>query len=81
MKILKLLLIFTYRDSKTKLVKPFVLVVAKDTDHASQLKTLIQSTAFFDGRYADKVMEIHSNQRGEEKEENIQQLLSLEDPE
>jgi len=69
-----------YRDSKTKLVKPFVLVVAKDTDHASQLRQLIQSNSFFDGRYADKVMEIHSSQRGEEKEENIQQLLSLEDP-
>lgn len=69
-----------YRDSKTKLVKPFVLVVAKDTEHASQLRQLIQSKAFFDGRYADKVMEIHSSQRGEEKEENIQQLLLLEDP-
>lgn len=69
-----------YRDSKTKLVKPFVLVVAKDTDHASQLRQLIQSNSFFDGRYADKVMEIHSSQRGEEKEENIQKLLSLEDP-
>lgn len=68
-----------FRDSKTKLVKPFVLVVAKDTEHASQLRQLIQSKAFFDGRYADKVMEIHSSQRGEEKEENIQQLLSLED--
>ena len=68
-----------YRDSKTKLVKPFVLVVAKDTVHASQLKQLIQSTSFFEGRYADKVMEIHSNQRGEEKEDNIQQLLLLED--
>src|SRR4030042_4651627 len=37
------------------------------------------SNAFFKGRYSDKVMEIHSNQRGEEKEENIQQLLALED--
>lgn len=69
-----------YRDSKTKLVKPFVLVVAKDTDHASELNKLIQSRAFFDGRYADKVMEIHSSQHGEEKEENIQKLLLLEDP-
>ncbi|HOJ08834.1 MAG: DEAD/DEAH box helicase family protein [Ignavibacteriota bacterium] len=69
-----------FRDSKTKLVKPFVLVVAKDTEHAAQLRQLIQSKAFFDGRYSDKVMEIHSSQRGEEKEENIQLLLSLEDP-
>ncbi len=68
------------RDSRTDFVKPFVLVVAKDTDHAAQLRALIQSGAFFEGRYADKVMEIHSNQKGSEKEENIQQLLTLEDP-
>ena len=69
------------RDEKCRLVKPFVLVVTRDTDHASKVKALIQSTAFFEGRYSDKVMEIHSNQRGEEKEDNIQQLLKLEDPE
>jgi type III restriction enzyme len=68
------------RNSKMLLVKPFVLVVAKDTDHAGKLKELIVSNAFFEGRYADKVMEIHSNQTGEEKDENIAQLLSLEDP-
>lgn len=67
------------RDSKCEMVKPFVLVVAKDTEHASKIRTLIQSNSFFQGRYADKVMEIHSNQRGAEKEENIQRLLSLED--
>lgn len=69
------------RDEQCKLVKPFVLVVTKDTDHASQIKALIQSNVFFEGRYADKVMEIHSNQKGEEKEENIQLLLTLENPE
>ncbi len=68
------------RDNKAAQVKPFVLVVAKDTTHATQLKDLIMSLSFFDGRYADKVMEIHSNQRGGEKEENIAQLLTLEDP-
>lgn len=68
------------RDNRADLVKPFVLVVAKDTDHASQLMSLIQSQAFFEGRYADKVMEIHSNQTGSEKEENVQHLLSLENP-
>ncbi len=66
------------RDNKMDLVKPFVLVVAKDTDHARKLKELIVSNAFFEGRYADKVTEIHSNQTGEEKDENIAQLLSLE---
>lgn len=68
------------RDSKTELVKPFVLVVAKDTDHAGKLMKLITSPSFFDGYYADKVMEIHSNQRGSEKDENIAQLISLEKP-
>ena len=69
------------RDNKASLVKPFVLVVAKDTEHARKLKELIVSSAFFEGYYADKVTEIHSNQSGEEKDENIAQLLSLESPE
>ncbi len=65
-------------DAKVRLVKPFVLVVAKDTEHAGRLKDLIISQSFFNGNYVDKVMEIHSNQSGEEKEENIAKLLSLE---
>lgn len=68
------------RDNKTKYVKPFVLVVAKDTDHAKKLMELIASQSFFDRYYADKVMEIHSNQTGSEKDENIARLLSLESP-
>lgn len=69
------------RDNKTNLVKPFVLVVSKDTEHATKLRRVIQSESFFNGYYTDKVMEIHSNQRGEEKDDNIQLLLSLENPE
>ena len=68
------------RDNKISQVKPFVLVVAKDTDHAGKLMELIKSPSFFDGYYADKVMEIHSNQTGEEKDENIALLVSLENP-
>jgi len=68
------------RDNKVKLVKPFVLVVAQETTHAGKLKQLIISNAFFESYYADKVMEIHSNQLGEEKEENIEKLISLENP-
>lgn len=68
------------RDQKVKFVKPFVLVVAQNTEHAGNLMELIRSTSFFDGRYADKVMEVHSNQSGEERDENIAQLISLEDP-
>ena len=68
------------RDNRVQTVKPFVLVVAKETNHAGKLKELIVSNAFFEGYYADKVMEIHSNQQGGEKDENIAQLLSLESP-
>lgn len=71
--------LFNYaKTNQTKVVKPFVLVVAKDTDHARKLLEKIQSPEFFKGYYADKVMEIHSNQRGSEKDENIAQLVSLE---
>jgi type III restriction enzyme len=66
------------RNSKQPLVRPFVLVVAKDTDHAKEIRTMVESERFFDGRYKGKVIEIHSNQRGEEKEENVQKLLALE---
>lgn len=67
------------KNNGVEAVKPFILIVAKDTEHAGSLRTMIQLDHFFNGRYRDRVMEIHSNQKGEEKEENIQQLLSLED--
>lgn len=68
------------RNSKTNTVKPFVLIVAKDTTHAGEIKAMIQSDSFFEGRYKDKVIEVHSNQSGEEKDEVISELVSLEDP-
>lgn len=68
------------RDTGNRLVRPFVLVVAKDTDHAKEIRTTIESERFFEGRYKGKIIEIHSNQRGEEKEENVQKLLALEKP-
>jgi type III restriction enzyme len=68
------------RNFKKPIVKPFVLVVAQDTKHAEEIQSLIQSDNFYNGRYSDKVLIVHSNQRGAEKEENIQALLELEDP-
>ena len=67
------------RTNKVKLVKPFVLVVAKDTNHAQWLEDRIKSDEFFNGYYKDKVMQIHSQQKGTEKDENIAKLLTLED--
>ena len=66
------------KDHNKKFVKPFVLVVAKDTEHSSILLEKIKSDKFFNGYYKDKVIEINSNQTGSEKEENVEKLLSLE---
>ena len=64
-----------------QLIKPFVLVVARDTEHSRQIREYITSDEFFRGYYKDKVLEINSAQRGAEKDENIDLLLSLEKPE
>lgn len=68
------------RTTDNPLVKPFVLVVAKDTEHSRQIREYLTSPDFFRGYYKDKVLEINSAQRGAEKDENIEQLLSLEHP-
>ena len=61
-------------------VKPFVLVSTKDTGHAKQVRSVIESASFFGGKYAGKVIEIHSKQSGEESDENVAKLLSVENP-
>ncbi len=70
-----------YADNNSRpYVKPFILVVAQDTTHAENLMAMIKSDAFFDGRYKDRVITVHSAQRGEEKDETVQRLLAVEDP-
>ena len=59
-------------------VKPIVLIACKDTDHAKKIRALIDSDDFMNGKYKGKVIEIHSKQTGEESEENIRLLLSIE---
>jgi type III restriction enzyme len=67
-----------HRATDAPLVRPFILVVAQDTDHARQLRAFIESENFFKGRFKDKVAEVHSAQRGEESEEAMQRLVALE---
>ena len=69
------------RNNNRPVVKPFVLVVAKDTRHAEEVEDYIKSHTFFEGRYANNVITVHSNLKGDEKDENIELLLSLERPE
>lgn len=59
-------------------VKPFVLVVCKDTAHAENVKAYVSSPDFYGGKYADKTIILHSNQKGSEKDENVQLLLEVE---
>jgi len=42
---------------------------------------VIEDDGFFDGRYRGKVITVHSNIRGEEKDAVVQQLLTVEDAE
>lgn len=63
---------------QVKSIKPFMLVVAQDTSHASEIKILLESVDFFEGRYKGKVIEVHSNQTGEESDEAMQRLLNVE---
>lgn len=75
---IKLELIQYAHNNGKKLVKPFMLIVCKDTAHAEKIYDYVKSVAFMEGKYADKVIMVHSNQRGAEKEENVQLLLDVE---
>lgn len=66
------------RESGREIVKPFVLVIARDITHAEQLKNLIESELFFEGRYAGKVIQVDSSKTGAKEEEMISRLLTVE---
>ena len=63
------------RQVAQPVVKPFMLVIARDTTHASGLVALVKSKAFFEGRYAEKVIQVDSSVR---EEDAIQRLLRVE---
>lgn len=65
------------RQTGNKIVKPFMLVIARDTVHAASLLALIQSDAFFEGRYREKVLQVDSTTK---EDEVIQRLLAVESP-
>ncbi|MCB1793432.1 MAG: DEAD/DEAH box helicase family protein [Candidatus Competibacteraceae bacterium] len=71
--------LLTYaRESGVKPVKPFMLVIARDTTHAGQLLALLESEAFYEGRYQGKVIQVDSSRTGAEEEEMITRLLAVE---
>ncbi len=66
------------RQSGRALVKPFMLVVAQDTAHASRIRALMESDGFFGGAYRGAVIEVHSAQSGVESDEAMARLLAVE---
>ena len=60
------------------IVKPFMLVIARDTSHASKLMELIQSDEFSEGDYKHKVIQVDSSKTGAQEDEMVERLLKVE---
>ena len=66
------------RETQREIVKPFLLVIARDITHAKQLLDLIESDQFFGGNYKGKAIQVDSSKSGAEEEEMIERLLKVE---
>ena len=59
-------------------VKPFMLVVCSDTNHAAEVEGYIKSEEFRAGKYRNKVITVHSKKSGAESDFNTKLLLGVE---
>jgi len=66
------------RRTERKRVHPFMLVVAENIQHATCIKAFVESERFFGGRYAGKVIEVHSGTAAAVRDESERRLLALE---
>lgn len=64
--------------NKRQVVKPFMLVVCKDTEHAKIIEEYIKSNDFENGKYKNKTIKIESKMSGVETEVNTKLLLEVE---
>lgn len=68
-----------YADNHNqKTVKPFMLVVCNNTDHANWVENYIKSDEFRNGAYRNKTITIHSKKSGAESDFNTKLLLEVE---
>lgn len=67
------------KATNSHLVKPFMMVVCKDTDHAKEVYNYVISDSFSKGAYANKTLIIHSNQKKADIEANNALLQKVED--
>ena len=65
-------------EKPIRIVKPFMLVVCKDTEHAAWVEAFIKSDEFCEGTYKNKTITVHSKQKGAESEFNTRLLLDVE---
>ena len=65
-------------ENDLPVVKPFMLVIARDTTHAKQLRELMEADSFFSGNYRGKIIQVDSSKSGADEEEMIRRLLSVE---
>lgn len=65
-------------ETGKRLVKPFMLIVCQNTDHAEWAKKFVTSDEFKNGYYKDKTITVHSKQSGSESDENMELLLNVE---
>lgn len=63
---------------RTYYVKPFVLIVCQNIEHAMRVLDFIKSDECLQGKYKNKVIEIDSGKGAVEKDENVQLLLNVE---
>ncbi len=66
-------------QTQRQVVKPFLLVIARDTSHARELVKRIESPEFFKGSYKGKVIQVDSSAKSAaDEEEMINRLLKVE---
>ena len=77
-KMIKEKLEYYARATKKQPVKPFMLIVCKDTDHADVIEKYIKSDDFEHGNYKYKTIRIDSKLSGSMTEANTKLLLGVE---
>lgn len=65
-------------NNNKRRVKPFVMIVCKDTEHAERVNNFIVSDACKNGAYKNKTLLIHTKLTKTNKDANVQLLLDVE---
>jgi type III restriction enzyme len=67
-------------NTGNKKVKPFILVVCRDISHAKDTLAYIQSSSFYNGAYASKVIQIDSSVNDEDNARLLETVEQYDNP-